>query len=255
MTNEQIAQKLFSAYKKGELTENFSEDDSVKTLDEAYRIQQLFMQKRITELGEKIAGAKAGATGKAAMSAMNLKEPFFAPLTDRDFFIGDLSLEKCPGLSLVELEIAFKTTEDISKDADEEEIINKTNIALSVEIPTRRTIKPEKIHNLIADMGCSGNVFCSSEFIKTPDLKSLENFEGKVMLNGKVLAQGISANVLGNPVNAVIFANRMMNKLYSPIKKGMIIISGSLTAPLVISKGTYKFEIKGLGTASFSVLD
>ena len=89
MTHEQIAEKLFEAYKNSTLTENLTEENSVKTSEEAYKIQQMFFEKRIM-LGEKIFGAKAGATSKAAMKVMNLTEPFFGPLSDKDFFTGDL---------------------------------------------------------------------------------------------------------------------------------------------------------------------
>jgi 2-keto-4-pentenoate hydratase len=47
----------------------------------------------------------------------------------------------------------------------------------------------------------------------------------------------------------------MINKLYTPFKKGMIIISGSLTPPLQAVVGEYKFEIDNLGTAEFKILD
>lgn len=255
MTNEQTAEKLFEAYKNSTLTENFSEEESVKTSEEAYKIQQIFMQKRVKILGEKISGAKAGATSKAALKALNLTEPFFAPLTDADFFTGDLSFAKCPGLQLVELEIAFRAVNDISADADADEIIKNTEIALAVEIPTRRTIKPEKINNMIADCGCGGNVYYANNFIPAPDLKALASYSGRVYLDGKVIAQGTSDGVLDNPVNAVIYANKMMNKLYGQFKKGMILISGSLTPPLQAVKGEYKFEIDNLGTAEFKITD
>jgi len=52
-----------------------------------------------------------------------------------------------------------------------------------------------------------------------------------------------------------MYANKMMNKLYTPIKKGMVIISGSLTPPLQAVKGEYKFEIDNLGTAEFKITD
>ncbi len=149
------------------------EDDSVKTSEEAYKIQQIFIDKRVKLMGEKISGAKAGATSKAAMTALNLTEPFFGALTDKDFFTGDLSFAKCPGLQLVELEIAFRAVNDISADADADEIIKNTEIAMAVEVPTRRTIKPEKINNLIADCGCGGNVYYANKFIPAPDLKTL----------------------------------------------------------------------------------
>lgn len=254
MTHEQTAEKLFKAYKNSTLTDNLTEEYSVKTSEEAYKIQQMFIEKRI-KLGEKILGAKAGATSKAAMKALNLTEPFFGALTDKDFFTGDLSFAKCPGLQLVELEIAFRAVKDISADADADEIIRNTEITLAVEIPTRRTVKPEKINNMIADCGCGGNVYYSDNFIPTPDLKTLASYSGRVYLDGKVAAQGTSDGVLDNPINAVIYANKMLNKLYTPFKKGMIIISGSLTPPLHAVKGKYKFEIDNLGTAEFKILD
>jgi 2-keto-4-pentenoate hydratase len=255
MTNEQIAEKLFLAYKNDELTENLSEDDMVQTFDDAYKVQKLIMDKKIDLLNEKITGAKVGLTSKAALAANNMDEPFFAPLTDKDFFSNDLSMSECPGLSLVELEIIFKATNDISKDATQEEIIKNTQIALSVEIPTRRTIKPANIMNVTADLGSAGNVFYLNNFIPTPDVDALACFKGRVYLNGEVIAQGTSDAVLDNPINTVLFANKMMNKLYGPIKKGMFILSGSLTPPLPISKGEYRFEIEGLGETTFNVVD
>lgn len=254
MTHEQIAEKLFEAYKNSTLTENLAEEDSVKTSEEAYKIQQMFFEKRI-KLGEKISGAKAGATSKAAMKVMNLTEPFFAPLTDKDFFTGDLSFLKCPGMQLVELEIAFRAINDISEDADAEEIIKNTEIAMAVEVPTRRTKNPEKINDLIADCGCGGNVYYVNNFIPTPGFEALASYRGRVYLDGKVVAQGASDGVLDNPVNAMMYANKMMNKLYTPIKKGMVIISGSLTPPLQAVKGEYKFEIDNLGTAEFKITE
>jgi 2-keto-4-pentenoate hydratase len=255
MTSQQVAEKLFAAYKNQELTENLSDGDAVKTFEDAYEIQKMIMDKKISILDEKIIGAKVGLTSKAALAANNMTEPFFAPLTDKDFFSGDLSISKCPGLSLVELEIIFKALSDISADATEEEIINNTQIALSVEIPTRRTIKPVNVVNVTADLGAAGNVFYLNEFISTPNKDVLATFKGKIYLNDEVIAEGTSDAVLDNPINTVIFANKMMNKLYGPIKKGMFVLSGSLTPPLPISKGAYRFMIEGLGEAAFCVLD
>ncbi len=255
MTNQQIAEKLFLAYENQELTENLAKSDAVTTFEDAYEIQKMITGKKLNILGEKIVGAKVGLTSKAALAANNMKDPFFAPLTDKDLFSGDLSMLKCPGLSLVELEIIFKALSDISADATEEEIIKNTQIALAVEIPTRRTIRPENIVNVTADLGAAGNVFYLDQFIPTPNKDALAVFKGKIYLNDEIIAEGTSKAVLDNPINTVIFANKMMNKLYGPIKKGMFILSGSLTPPLPIAKGTYRFIIEGLGEAAFCVSD
>lgn len=253
MTKEQIAQRLYEAYKTGKLAEDIPLESRPKTMEEAYAIQQICVKQKLEELGEKIIGAKVGTTNKKLLAQNNLTHPFFAPLTEQDLFQGDLSLTESPGLTLVELEILFRFTADISPDADEKEIIANSEITLAVEVPTRRTKSVGGVMDTACDMGYAGHVMYIDNFIATPSFEKMAQFQGRVYLNDKIIVEGISADVYDNPINTVLYANEMMNKMYGSIKKGMMVMSGSLTAPAPIEQGKYRLVIDGLGETTLNV--
>lgn len=253
MTNEQIAQKVYEAYETGQLAEDIPAELRVKTMEEAYVVQQMCVKQKLEKLGEKIIGAKVGATNKKLLAANNLVYPFFAPLTEQDLFTSNLSLSEKPGLTLVELEILFRFTKDVSPEADEKEIIENSEITLAVEVPTRRTKSPGSIVDTTCDIGYAGHVMYFDKFIPTLSLEEMAQFKGRVYLNDEVIVQGTSADVYGNPIHTVLYANQMMNQLYGSFKKGMIVMSGSLTAPQPIQKGRYRLVIDGLGEATLNV--
>ena len=73
-------------------------------------------------------------------------------------------------------------------------------------------------------------------------------------LNGELVQNGSSAAVMGNPINSMVWlANKLLN-LGMEMKKGEIIISGSLTPVFDIKAGdTVNVIFDHLGSVSLAI--
>ena len=84
MTPEKINEygdALFSALREGITLEPLTERDPDITIEDAYRISQRFLQRRL-DSGERVVGKKIGVTSKPVQDMLGVFQPDFGFLTD-----------------------------------------------------------------------------------------------------------------------------------------------------------------------------
>ena len=153
-------------------------------------------------------------------------------------------------MGVAEPEFVFKLSKDVTQ-----KVYNNNDIITlidelypAIELPDTRFENFEKIgeFQLISDNACAKYILLGQ--VINADIKDI-NFENiKVTIStNKSKNKGNSANVLGSPLKAL---NWLINELIEyelPLKKGMLITTGTCTIPI-------KFEKKDTVIANFEGL-
>lgn len=224
------------------------------TLDEetAYTVQDEFMKRRC-ELGNAaVAGYKISMTSDETQAIADTDEPAYGTLLTTDIVESGSSVSLSSLFSpLIETEIMFHLTEDLTPGADEEEIVGKSKISAGIEVPDSRYVDwfPNfSLTDLLSDNAATGFVVVSNP-ITPPSIKELANVKMELFHDGEKISEGLSSEVLDNPASAVAWLSRKLASQNKTLKKGMVISSGTFIPPLAVKEGTYTVAFTGIGQA------
>lgn len=229
---------------------------------EAYKIQNELKNLYLSLSENYCIGKKVGCTNKLAQKQINVNEPFYGNLYYRFWkFSGcDLKLKNFYK-PFIEPEISFRIQEDININNAPFEITDSKklfdSIVPSIEIVDFRfgeNIKDIGINNLISTNGASEFWISGRKHFPVNTL-NLENQIIKLYLNGKLIEEGNTNNVLNNPINSALW---IINKLAyngEPMLKGQYISTGTCTKAMpIISKGQIKADFGQLGTVKLNYI-
>ncbi len=257
MTPEEISDygdALFSALREGITLEPLTERDPDITIEDAYRISQVFLQRRLAT-GEKVVGKKIGVTSKPVQDMLGVFQPDFGFLTDAMEcpeganipIAGNLIQPRAEG------EIAFRLCKDLKgPGVTEADVLDATaTIMPCFEIVDSRIDDWKiKIQDTIADnASCGVYVFGRNEV--DPRDFDLPSLKMTIYKNGEHHSEGLGSAVQGNPLTAVAWLANTLGEFDIPFKAGEVILSGSL-APLipVVAGDEMSLEIEGIGGCS-----
>lgn len=230
------------------------------TLDDAYRISQQFLARR-EALGERMVGKKIGVTSKQAQAMLKVDQPDFGFLTD-SMQVADGAVVSMSQYNLMapraEGEIAFILAQDLSgPGVTTEDVLAATeSIAPAFEIvDTRIADWKIRIEDSVADNASSG-LFALGDARIDPRSLDLAAVVLNMTLNGQPAGQGIGSVVLGHPCNAVVWLANALIKMGIPLRRGEIILSGTLGVPVPFKAGDHlAMQLSGMGGASLSFSD
>lgn len=246
-----IAKSLLEAYQTKKPIAPLTVTKPDITVDEAYQIQLLQIEKKLSE-GDEIVGKKIGLTSKAMQNLFNVTEP------DYGHILASMVLEDGAEISIdrmiqpkIEFEIAFVLKEDIQgPNVTEEQIIAATDyIVPAFEIIDSR-IEDWKIRfeDTVADNGSSAYAILGGKPTRLADV-NLATLGMNISRNGHFVDHATGAAVMGNPVRAVAWLANALGKYDIELKKGEFILSGALTAALPVESGdTFIADFAHLGT-------
>ncbi|PCJ47012.1 MAG: 2-oxopent-4-enoate hydratase [Gammaproteobacteria bacterium] len=253
---ENYASELYDALRNQKMIEPLTERTPEITIEDAYAISSLLLQKRIEIDGEKIIGKKIGVTSKAVQNMLAVHQPDFGYLTDA------MVVDESEVLSLTnkmiqpkaEGEIAFILKEDlIGPGVTASDVLRATDfIVPCFEIVDSR-IKDWKIkiQDTVADNASCGYFVLGQQAID-PRSVDLSTCGMVVELNGQVISTGSGAAALGaNPVSCVVWLANTLSKFGVFLKAGEVILSGSLVPLQPVKPGDYmSVNIGGIGRTS-----
>lgn len=257
MTNDidQIVHKLLNAHKT-KIPIDFIRHDY--TLDEqtAYEVQKQLVQKKCELYNEEIIGYKISMTSPETQELANANEPAHGTLTTTSLVKSSSTIVSSNLFDpLVEPELMFILTDDLSVSAAEAEILANSKIAAGLEIPDSRYkdwFPNFTLADLLCDNGVTGCVVVS-EPVNPPSFKELEEIKMELYHNGEKIGEGKSDNVLGNPVSSVAWLTKKLATRNISLKKGMIIASGTFISPLRIEQGTYEAAYSRIGNVQVTI--
>ncbi|ALX49327.1 2-keto-4-pentenoate hydratase [Lentibacillus amyloliquefaciens] len=251
-TNNEIVQTLKKAYETKEpidfIRKHYNLDEQA-----AYKIQNQFVTEKCERTNETIAGFKISMTSPDTQAYANTDEPAYGTFIEGNLIHSNESvLLNSLFDPLVEPELVFVLTGDLTAGASEEEIISKSKIAAGLEIPDSRYkdwFPNFTLEDLLCDNGAAGLAVISNT-VETPSFEQLDSINMELFHNGEKIGEGSSSNVLENPASAVAWLSKKMSGHGKTLKKGMIISSGTFIPPLRVEEGTYHAVYTGIGEVS-----
>ena len=206
---------------------------------DAYMIQYKLIEQLKTS-GEIIRGHKIALTTKAARDHLGVDEPCFAHILDTGVYANGSAV---PILELTdphcEAEIAFILKKDLKGPG-----VTPIQVMSAIEgiLPAIELVdlkvQGEGISStdVIAHQGLHGGVIVGSKMINI-DSCDLQYEGATVEHNGKLVGSGTGSEVMGNPINPIVWLANKMYEFEDYLKAGEIIISGSVVTPIRVSRG------------------
>jgi len=233
-TLAQIAELLDNAASTGTAVDQISKSTPIN-LKESYAIQALSIDRRLGR-GEKMTGYKLGFTSKAKMEQMGVHDVIWGRLTDQ-MEITDQGINLEAGVHpRIEPEIAFRVKKKIDSLISQENVLDYIDgIAGALEmIDSRYENFKFSLEDVIAD-NCSSSGYLIGPW-HTPDIQC--NHVGiQLIINGEIVQSGSSNAILGNPLESIVEASKMMVKYKHSIPVGSIILAGAATSAVFLKAG------------------
>jgi 2-oxo-3-hexenedioate decarboxylase len=207
--------------------------------DDAYAIQNEIRRRKIAR-GGRIVGYKAGLTAHAKMKQMGVDTPVFGFLADT-FGVPEGGEIKMSELihPRVEPEIAFVTKAALKGPGCH---IGTVLAATDFVMPAIEIIDSRyrdfkfDLKSVIAD-NCSASRFVVGGRIRPVEELDLRTLGIVMEINGKVVALGAGAAVLGHPAAAIAMLANLLGERGEEIPAGSLILSGAITEAVAVSAG------------------
>ena len=256
-----IQDKANILYKNCKNLSPYYSDSSVeiKDVDEAYSIQDEFINLKRKDINSDIGGWKVALTNPEMQKLVNVNTPAEGAILQSLIYKNNTSFQLSNYCHLgAEAEIALKINKDIPTKIpgfnDKEEILpylKEVMVALEI-VDDRNYAAKGNFENLIAQNSMNqGCVIGESVEI---DLMSLSQLEGELIVSDKVFGKGIGKNVLQHPLNSVLYLINNLLKRGRNIFAGDIILTGSISLTCWPEKGDkVEAKIDKLGSVSFNV--
>lgn len=248
LTAQQVseaADALLAAEEKREQIGLLSLAHPGMTLDDAYAIQAAQMERKLAQ-GQEIIGWKIGLTSKVMQDALGIDTPDSGVLYDYMRFDTGAVIPKGHFIQpRIEAEIAFVMKAPLDGDVTREEVLDATDyVSPAIEIlDTRivrkdaRTGQPRIIVDTVSDNAANAGIVLGKER-HTPEAFDLRWIGSIVKQNEVVVATGLGAGVLDDPVTGLIWLARRMATYSQRIEAGQIVLSGSFIGPVECPSGT-----------------
>ena len=236
-----LAEMLLAAEKSRKPIPPLTQTDPGITVDEAYRIQLRIMETKKSS-GQVVVGKKIGLTSLAMQAMLGVKEPDYGHILN-----GMVAMEgeKVPAADLIqpriEGELAFVLKEDLKGPG-----ITMTEVLRCSEgvipaleiIDSRITDWKIKLPDTVADNASSARIVLGGKI--TPVLGLDLRTVGMVLeKNGEVAATAAGAAVLGHPAQAVAWLADKLAAYGISLRRGEVILSGSLTGAIPVAAGDF----------------
>lgn len=227
---------------------------SVEATDAAaYGVQEQVFLRRCTALGTTLAGYKISMTSPAGLALVGATEPAYGRLSRADVLptgaTVSLSAMNAP---MLEPELVFLVRRDLAPGAGENEIAAGCDLAPGIEVPDSR-FRDWFSHvgpfELIADCAVAGRLVVGAERVSA-DAVDLAAIQGDIVSEGRVVAVGDAATVMGNPLRAVAWLSDRLRQRGHTLRAGMVVSSGTFTMPVPAASGSYTARYPGLGSVA-----
>ena len=236
-----LAEKLLAAEKDRKPIPPLTDADTSLTVDEAYRIQL-----RVVELkkssGQIVIGKKIGITSLAMQAMLGVNEPDYGHILNgmvvmegEKIFRTDLIQPRIEG------EMAFVLKEELKgPGVTLTDVIRcSEGVIPSLEIiDSRITDWKIKLPDTVADNASSARIVLGGKITPLLGL-DLRTVGMTLEKNGEVVATATGAAVLANPAHAVAWLANKLAVYGISLRKGEVVLSGSLTAALPVAGGDF----------------
>ncbi|WP_430735712.1 2-keto-4-pentenoate hydratase [Fructobacillus cardui] len=243
---DKLAQALYHAYQERQPLEMTEWEKVVSDDQTAYAVQDQLMELKNQPLG----GYKVSLTSQETQDMFDSNEPLYGAQVQNHFVQSPANLSLKSDLldPLAEVELVFKAKEDLQVTDSLEDLRRKTTVAAGVEVPDARFTDwfPSLSKYLVmADAAVGGFVVYGPERESTSlTVAEFEDVKAYLAHNGEVVAEGSSAEVLGNPLKSLQWLVKKLVAQGKTLHAGERVSSGTFLLPPHLTEGTW--------TASFN---
>ncbi len=209
------------------------------TVEDAYAIQKEVLRQKSKQASQ-VRGRKVGFTSPAVQQMLGMDEPGYGYLLDSGAVAngGQVSFDRLLQPK-VEAEIAFVLKDRLrGPGLTIPDVLSATDYLVpAFEIIDSR-IRDWRIKSVdtIADNASHG-LFVIGDTRLAVNKVDLPGTQMELEKNGEVVATGTGKAVLGNPALSVVWLANKLSEVGGQLEAGEVILSGSLSTPLAVSKG------------------
>ncbi len=233
---QEIAKYLFDNRLNQSSVNELPKKLNLKNDIDAYKIQEELKLLYLSLKDNISIGKKIGCTSSDAQKQLDISEPFYGNLFSRFYSIEpkEISSKKF-SKPFIEPEIALKIKDDIDiskapfslKNIDE--LFNGFVCSLEiVDFRFNKTLKQIGAFNLIATNGASEFWIRNSEVYPINKI-NFEDHEINISFNNKIVGQGNTNKVMGNPLNSGLWLINKLAQKGETLLKGQFISTGTCT--------------------------
>lgn len=236
MKYNKLAERLDEAAVNAQAVEQISNSQSIN-LEQAYAIQGLSIARRYKR-GEKFVGIKLGFTSRAKMEQMGVHDLIWGRLTDRMQYFEDEELRVSEFIHpRAEPEVAFLLKKDIDQALNHENVMDYIeSVAIAIEIIDSRFQNFKfSLEDVVAD-NCSSSGFIIGAWKGMST--QFNDAEIQLKIDSDVVQHGNTTAILGNPIESIIEASRLMIENGETLEAGQVILAGAATAAEYITADT-----------------
>lgn len=242
---EQAAADLLQAEATGRQIGLLSLRHPEITLHDAYAIQSAQIARK-RAAGHKIIGWKIGLTSKVMQQALGIETPDSGVLYDDMLFATGATVPAGRFIQpRIEAEIGFVMKAPLVGDVTRADVLAATgSVAPALEILDTRILRadpasgqPRRIFDTVADNAANAGIVLGAER-HAPGVHDLRWTGAIVRRNGEVVATGLGAAVLDDPVAGLVWLARRMGQYGQRIEAGQVVLAGSFIAPVECPGGT-----------------
>jgi 2-keto-4-pentenoate hydratase len=226
---ERAARLLLAARERHSALVEFPESCRPRSLEQGYEVQEALARLD----GRALAGWKIGGTSERIQKALGLDRPFPGRIFAPTLYKSPARVARHEFIALaLEPEFAFRLGRDLppraAPYAREEVTAAVASLHPACELVDTRLSEGFKSPApcLVADNGCHAALV---EAAAVADWHALDLTRQKVTftLNGKVLAEGTGADVLGHPLEALTWLANDLSRRGFGLKAGQIVTTGT----------------------------
>jgi 2-oxo-hept-3-ene-1,7-dioate hydratase len=221
------------------------------TVEDSYAVQNLWSD-RLQQAGRTLVGRKIGLTSKAMQAATGITEPDYGVILD------DMVLENGATLAWdqfthprVEVELAFVLGRPLSgPHCSIFDVLDATDYVVpALEIlDSRIEMEGRTIVDTISDNAAMGAMVIGGNPVRPRDI-DLRWVAALLYRNQVIEETGVAAGVLNHPAAGVYWLANKLAAHGTALGRGEIILAGSFTRPMWVSKGDSVYADYGqLGT-------
>jgi 2-keto-4-pentenoate hydratase len=201
-----------------------------------------FQSDALHALGGTFCGYKIGATSLEVQQLLSCREPIYAPIRREDVLAAGASFMIPAGLLGVECEYGFLMGQDFPG-AGEALTIDalRSGIAgcfMALELVGRRVVAGVPLNEMsaIADFGLDVAAVCGAS-IPDWETRDLAAMPVRAVLNGRPVAEGNGAMVLGHPLNALLWLADALHQRGTKLRAGEMIVTGACCGITKVAAG------------------
>ncbi|WP_432621382.1 2-oxo-hept-4-ene-1,7-dioate hydratase [Albidovulum sp.] len=215
------------------------------TLDDAYGIQSAQMALKLAQ-GRRIIGWKIGLTSKAMQDALGIATPDSGVLYDDMLFHDGARVPAGRFIQpRIEAEIAFVMKAPLKGKVTRDEVLAATgHVTPALEILDTRILRADpvtgqarRICDTVSDNAANAGIVLGPAR-HAPGALDLR-WVGAIVTSGdQVVATGLGAAVLNDPVTGLVWLAHRMAEYGQRIEAGQVVLSGSFIGPVECPPGT-----------------